>query len=107
MGELNHYLITIALLSPPGMHVHGYLMCEGNQTEGLMNKMLYEIEKLNFQPLEIILSTELSTSVELVRDILGNNPGVKQAMDTATDFHVTIVVMPRDCEWDKQLMELH
>lgn len=120
-AKLSHYLVTLSFPSVPSMyHMHAYLMSKEDHTERVMNKMMDETEiawanaheglqgeALPLPP-PIFLVTPLSTSVDTVREIIGNHyPEAKKAIESAKKFHLTIWGMPPEDPDDERLMAIH
>lgn len=97
--------------------MHAYVISKGpDLTEQAMNRMLDAAGRLHCSPLlDMILLTELSTGVELVRDIMAKRlPEAENARKNLPpgppqnpDGHFTVWSMPAedpDCE---RLMALH
>lgn len=94
--SIEHYLLSLNV--NPQMHMHCYLMSNDKRNiEEASNKMMDTVESTGFKlPAPIVLITRLSTGVDLVRAILSMSESVRQNLETATDFHVSIWTMPSD-----------
>jgi hypothetical protein len=105
--QVEHYLLTLYVAG--NMHMHCYLMCSDKRgVERLANVMLDKAEELGMHPLPMGLATTLSSGVNVVREIvcaLGEE--AKRGLETATDFHYSMWMMPDDDPADIRLMELH
>jgi hypothetical protein len=113
-NEINHYLVTLELLSP--VRMHGYVMAtDVKYARAVANQMCEIAEANELQPLGIILLTTLSNGsttdidgVALVRRIVcANSLDARQAIEAATDYHCSIFTMAKDHPDDRPLMELH
>jgi hypothetical protein len=107
MSKIEHYLMTIDV---GNAHLHGYLMTadESDMTK-IIDKMM-QIAEENTQGflLPIILSTKLGDGAQVVRDMLGEmSEELKQTLDKARNFHVSVFVMHKENPSDARLMELH
>jgi len=116
-----HYLITLPLAHH--MHMHAFVMFEKEKntekyTKAIANQMLDAIEKGQAPPLlmgmGLFLQTKLvdkdgkTSGVDVVLDVFKNHyPAAMEAYATATDFHMSMWMMPDEEPDDKRLMELH
>ncbi len=102
-----HYLLTIQ--ASRNMHIHSYVMCNDRRyVKHVAGEMLDVAEQHGLNPLNIVLMTELSTGVDVVRGILSKNcPETKRYFETATNFHRSVWVMSTEHPDDAQLMKLH
>lgn len=111
VSNLKHYLLTIDV--DQSMRMHGYLMCSNNKrkrlTERLTHQMLNTIEQQGLGlKLPIVLMTELSTGVDLVREVLCQcDPRTDEMLQEATNFHCSIWMMSTNHPDDGRLMQLH
>jgi hypothetical protein len=110
---VEHFLITVDL-HPQPYRMHSYVMTNDRRClEGIANKMFDIIEKEAGVRiwLPIILQTTLGTTVKsakVVRDIVAKTSAeAKAALETATDFHLTIFMLRGNNPDDKTLMDLH
>jgi hypothetical protein len=104
--SLYHFLLTIELA---GCHLHGYLMAPHKAyAASAIDKMMTVAEETWPGFLPVILQTELSDGVELVREIVSRNSAkAGQLIAEATDFHFSVFVMPKGTHDDTTLMQLH
>jgi hypothetical protein len=106
-APIKHYLISLHL----GREVmHGYLMSDDKRSlENAIHQMMDALDKAGVRPIvPIWLSTELSTDVETVRNLLRkNSPEVAALLDTARDYHFTAWLMATADPECERLMQLH
>lgn len=111
-GALKHYLVTLETLPVTRWRLHAYVMTTDKQdTTRVLNKLCDLAERHRLPPFAGLL-TELSKngvpdpeSIEIVRNIMREDPEVAHNLDTATDFHASFWFMAKGA--DKALMELH
>lgn len=113
MSKEIHVLASLAFNSD--VHVHGYMLTTkkgySEAAELLSNYVMSETEKhLGVPRVPVLAVTLLDTeeSVKTAREgVLLNGGEAKTALETATDFHVSIWMMKADDPLDKRLMEIH
>lgn len=106
-ASLEHHLVTV---DADRMHVHAYLMCDERRcVEQAIEAIMDRCEKAGvviWPP--VVLVTNLGDAVDLVRTIMGRDrPDVVDMIAKATNFHLTIITMPKDDPDDIELMKLH
>jgi hypothetical protein len=118
--QRHHYLLTYELF-PGRLRMHAYLMvvtpdkqrareCLDHALERLIDEGDKFAEKTGFKILApIILSTDLTTGADVVREIVMRNfPQTKKNMTTAKEVHFTVWCWaPETSPDDAKLMELH
>lgn len=104
---IHHYLVTMDL-GP--VHLHAYLI--GKQNDEMI--AVEQMEKVAHEhgatgpTTQMVLITRLASGVSTVRRIIGKySEDAKQAFLTATDFHLSVWMMPKDNPDDAKLMDLH
>lgn len=110
-GELEHHLITVA--GQGGVFVHAYVMCIDFNNTKLSNLLSNIDDQMKERGVEVdirfpAMATRLSKSVDLVRKIVADgNLDAKRAIETATNFHLTIFTMQGNDPINARLMALH
>jgi hypothetical protein len=73
-----------------------------------IKRMMDYTEENSIEVLGIVLMTELSSGVEVVRKIVCSlDPEAAKFIATATDVHFSAFVLPKGAPDDRSLMELH
>lgn len=107
--KLYHYLVTCETLCPLRMHAY-VVTSRKRDIRGIVNYCVDQAERHHVPLLGIVLTTPLTTDVQLVQQILIDNDttdAVKNTLAECTDFHLSLVLIEKDCPDDRQLMELH
>jgi hypothetical protein len=102
---IDHYLLTITL---PDGHLHGYVMTDDESVVPRVLDKMMMLAEMDGRFLPIILQTKLDDGANLVRTMISDlNPECKQALATATNFHLSIWFMENGHADDSRLMDLH
>jgi hypothetical protein len=107
---MKHYLISVVLRVPPRAHFHGYLMCEDEKyVEGSCNKICKLCEEMGAKIFPAFMVTRLDAEgVETVRASAGAlNPEFKECIAAATNFHISVWMMPDEDPRSEGLLALH
>jgi hypothetical protein len=108
--NIKHYLMTVEMFfGGPGLHVHGYLMCDNKKAVAIaLDRLVEQAEKLLNRPVPMcVLQTELTTGSDIVRDFLRKMMSDTTNLDNATRYHFCAWTMPTDHPDDAKLMALH
>lgn len=105
--KLYHYLVTLETVGP--LRLHAYVVTHRkSELQRIINYLVDQAEAHHIPLLGIVLMTPLTTGVEIVRRILvENSPRIEETLAESKDFHLSLFAIEKDCQDDRQLLELH
>jgi hypothetical protein len=111
--EIEHWLFSVLLRSPPNTHFYGYLMGREEAIGAGCGRLTAICEKVcRTNDIEMLLPDDVlvtmldANGVKLVREVMSTSRRCKAGLATATDFYVSAWTMSDEDSRAKGLLAL-